>query len=70
MLGHLVGSLGELSVVDAFAFASTRLRLRGTRSAVSHGPTKRAARMHTQSVSQATTEDPVLQIWTDQSPQP
>ena len=44
---------------------------RATRCAVSHcRPTTHSARMQTQSVSQAATEVPVLQIWTDQSPQP
>ena len=33
-------------------------------------PTTHSARMQTQSVSQAAAEVPVLQIWTDQSPQP
>ena len=59
------------SAFVAFVFASTRLRLRGIRSAVSRRrPTTHAARIQTQSVSQAATEVPVLQIWTDQSLQP
>ena len=42
-----------------------------SRRAVSHLSTDHALRAHQiQSVSQAATEVPVLQIWTDQSPQP
>ena len=37
---------------------------------VTRRPTTHSARMQIQSVSQVATEVPVLQIWTDQSPQP